>query len=115
MALDAPLLIERSVGNNPGTVILTLNGPLTLRNIFDLQPKLRTGDLPRLSILDLSGVPYMDSAGMGLLINHYVHCQNHGSKFIAVGITPRVLELFKITKVDSIIPQAGDVESAQAN
>ncbi len=114
MAFDAPLHIETRVGSAPGTRIVTLNGPLTLRNMFELQAMLRGGEMPKLSILDLSGVPYLDSAGMGLLVNHFVHCQNHGAKFVAVGVCQRVLELFKITRVDSIIPQSLTVEAAEA-
>jgi len=115
MALDAPLAFERKEGKLPGTRILTLNGPLTLRNLFELQAEFRTDPQPKLSILDLSGVPYMDSAGMGLIINHYVHCQNAGTKMIAAGVSPRVHELFKMTKVDSIIPQTATVEAAEAS
>jgi anti-anti-sigma factor len=114
MAYDVPLSFEQKAGNASSTRIFTLTGPLTLRNLFELQAELRGGELPKVSILDLSGVPYMDSAGMGLIINHYVHCQNHGSKFIAVGVSPRVHELFRMTKVDSIIPQAPTVEAAEA-
>jgi anti-sigma B factor antagonist len=115
MALDAPLTFERKEGKLLSTRILTLNGPLTLRNLFELQAELRTDPQPKLSILDLSGVPYMDSAGMGLVINHYVHCQNAGTKMIAVGVSPRVHELFKMTRVDTVIPQAATAESAEAS
>jgi anti-sigma B factor antagonist len=114
MAIDAPLHIERRNGAAPGTQILVLSGPLTLRNLFELQHELRSGELPKISILDLSGVPYMDSAGMGLIINHFVHCQNLGSKMIVAGVSPRVHELFRMTKVDSIITQTASVEAAEA-
>jgi anti-anti-sigma factor len=114
MALDAPLTIDRKEGKNPGTVILQLTGPITLINLFDLQAQLRTGELPKLSIVDLSGVPYMDSSGMGAIINYYVRCQNHGAKLIVVGVSSRVLELFKLTKVDALIDQAATVEEAEA-
>ena len=114
MAIDAPLILESKEGTIPGTRILILNGPLTLRNIFELQELLRSAPAPAVSILDLSGVPYMDSAGMGLLINHYVHCHNNGRKMVAVGVSPRVLELFRMTKVDSVIPLAETAEAAEA-
>jgi anti-sigma B factor antagonist len=114
MAIDAPLSIERRDSSVPSTRILVLTGPLTLRNLFELQSDLRSGELPKLSIIDLSGVPYMDSAGMGLIINHYVHCQNHGSRMVAVGVSPRVNELFCMTKVDSVISQAATIEEAES-
>ena len=113
MALDAPLTFERKEGKSAATRILVLTGPLTLRNMFELQTELRAEPQPRVSILDLSGVPYMDSAGMGLVINHFVHCQNLGAKMIAAGVSPRVIELFRMTRVDSVIPIAATVEAAE--
>ncbi len=114
MLIDAPLSIERVESNAAGAVIFRFAGPLTLRNIFTMQDQLRNGELPRLTILDLSGVPYMDSAGMGAVINHYVHCQNSGTRLIAAGVNSRVMELFKLTKVDTVIPLASTVEEAEA-
>lgn len=113
MAIDAPLLIEVKQGTNPGTKVVTLTGPITLRNLFQFQDELRAGELPKVAILDLSGVPYMDSSGMGAVINYYVFCQRHSTKMIAAGVSARVMELFKMTKVDSVIPLAGSVEEAE--
>jgi anti-anti-sigma factor len=115
MALDDPLAIERKEGKAPGIAIFQLTGPVTLRNLFDLQTQLRSGDLPRASVLDLSGVPYMDSAGMGALMNYYTHCQNKGVKLILAGVSSRVMELFKMTRVDTVMAFAPGVEEAQAN
>jgi anti-sigma B factor antagonist len=114
MSLDAPLDLEQMEGQLPGTRIVVLNGPLTLRNMFELQATLRAQPEPTLSILDLTGVPYMDSAGMGLIINHHVHCQSKGMKMIVAGVSPRVHELFKMTRVDSVITQTASVEAAEA-
>ena len=114
MAVDAPLSIERIAGKAPGSVIFRLAGPLTLHNLFGYQDAFRGGTVPPLTILDLSGVPYMDSSGMGAVINHFVHCQNAGARLIAAGVNPRVMELFKLTKVDSIIPLAATAEEAEA-
>ena len=96
MLNDAPLSIERAEGKAAGTVIFRFTGPLTLRNLFTMQEQLRDGELPRGTILDFSGVPYMDSAGMGAIMNYYVHCQNRGVKLMIAGVSSRVLELFKM-------------------
>jgi len=114
MAIDAPLAIERREGKASGTRIFQLGGPVTLRNLFDLLPHLRDPDLPRVSILDFRGVPYMDSAGMGAIVNYYVHCQNRGVKLIVAAVSPRVMELFKMTKVDTVISLTATVEEAEA-
>ena len=69
-------------------------------------------ELPALNILDLTDVPYMDSTGLGRIVSHYVHCRSKGIRMIAAGAGPRVLELFKMTKVDSVIPMTVTVEEA---
>ena len=114
MPIDGPLKIEREQGRTPGTLILRLTGPLTLLNIFDLQSFLRSAEPTPLTILDLSGVPYMDSAGMGVVVNFHVHCQNKGGRLIAAGVSPRILELFKITRVDKVIAMAPTCDEAEA-
>ncbi len=112
MTIDAPLGIEIQDGTVDGTRIIRLNGPMTLRNLFTFQGEIRSVALTRVMILDLAGVPYMDSAGMGSIINYFVHCQNAKVRMVAAGVSPRVMELFKMTKVDTVIPLADSVEAA---
>jgi anti-anti-sigma factor len=114
MAIDDPLSIDRQEGKAPGTLILRLTGPVTLRNLFDFQAQLRAiQPTPPVTILDLTGVPYMDSAGMGAVINHHVHCQGKGARLILSGVSTRIFELFKMTRVDTVITQAATVEEAE--
>jgi len=46
----------------------------------------------------------MDSAGMGAIVNYYVHCQREGAALVVAGVCSRVMELFKMTRVDTVIP-----------
>jgi anti-anti-sigma factor len=114
MPIDAPLAIEHKAGKAPGTVIIHLTGPVTLRNLFDLLPLLRSDALPSVSILDLEAVPYMDSAGMGAIVNYHVHCQHRNARLIVAAVNSRVMELFKMTHVDRVISLAASVEEAEA-
>ena len=114
MLNDGPLTIDRADGKNPGTRVFRLSGPLTLRNLFELQSELRNAALPPLTVIDLSLVPYMDSAGMGLVMNHYVRCQTNGTKLVVSGANNRVMDLFKVTKVDTVLPLAPNLEAAEA-
>ena len=107
-----PLTLESVPGQIAGSRILRLNGPLTINGLFDFQTTIRT-DPPTTLILDLAGVPYMDSAGMGAIINYFVSCQRHGRKLIVAGVNGRVFELFKMTKVDcllTIFPTVAEAE-----
>ena len=113
MLNDGPLTIERKEGRNPGTQVFGLVGPLTLRNLFELQSELRTATPPPLTVIDLTEVPYMDSAGMGLVMNHYVRCQTRGAKLVVVGANNRVLDLFRVTKVDKVLPLVPTLDEAE--
>jgi anti-anti-sigma factor len=121
-----PFTIERKEGKTPGTVIFRLCGPFTARDMFGtLAPigllnilsfqSTPSEELPALNILDLTDVPYMDSTGLGRIVSHYVHCRGKGIRMIVAGASPRVLELFRLTKVDSTIPMAATVEEADIN
>lgn len=78
--------------------------------MFDLQLMLGTGEPPAVNIFDLTNVPYMDSTGLGMVIRHYVRCQDKGVRFIAAGVNPRVLELFMLTNLDTVIPMTAAAE-----
>jgi anti-sigma B factor antagonist len=114
MLTEGPLTIDRREGKNPGTQVYRLSGPLTLRNLFELQTELRSATPPLLTIIDISNVPYMDSAGMGLVMNHYVRCQTRGAKLVVSGANSRVMDLFKVTKVDTVLALVSSIEAAEA-
>ncbi len=116
--------IERMEANAAGTAIFRLAGPLTARSIYECQtPDAVNGilsfhstpdeQLPTLNILDLTEVPYVDSMGLGLIVTHYAHCQRKGIRMVAVGVGQRALELFKLTKVDGLIPMAATIEDVE--
>lgn len=112
MISNEPFAFEFVDGRNSSTRILRLTGPLVLKNIFELQRDLAT-EHPQVAIFDLSGVPYMDSAGMGVIANYYVSATRRGHKLIVAGASLRVLELFRLTHVDTVIPLAASVDEAE--
>ena len=115
--------IERSQGKAPGTVIFRLSGPFTardmhsslsplsLRNTFESEPE--SGDAEVIHILDLTEVPYMDSAGLGMIVSHYVRCQDRGIRLFAAGVSPRIVQLFEMTKTENLFPMVATIEEAE--
>ena len=116
--------IERTQGNAPGSLVFRFSGPITardmyaalspaaLKSLFEAEP---TPQQPsQINIFDLTDVPYMDSCGLGLIVGHFVRCQNKGVLFVAAGVSPRVLQLFQMTKVDHLFPMTGTVDQAAA-
>jgi anti-sigma B factor antagonist len=69
-------------------------------------------------ILDFTGVPYLDSSGLGSLVSAYTSCQKSGRRVALTGINQRVLKVFEITKVESIFlmfPTVSDALEALTN
>ncbi len=92
--------------------IFTLNGPLTLSTMFEFQSALRNTDLKGV-VLDMAGVPYMDSAGLGVLLSQFVHAQRVALPFALAGANERVLRLFEITHTDKVLPLHASIADAQ--
>ena len=51
---------------------------------------------------------------MGAIINYYVSCQRNGRKLVVAGVNGRVLELFRMTKVDALLTIKPTVAEAEA-
>ncbi len=103
-----PLHIEDSTMS--GARILRLSGPLTLSNLFQFQSTVRA-DRSRSLILDLTNVPYVDSAGIGSLVGAWVSRQNERSLTL-VGTSARVRNVLQITKVDQLFSMVDTLEQA---
>jgi anti-sigma B factor antagonist len=99
-------------GSKQDVRILKLSGPFTLAAVFDFQAEIRK-DPPRVLILDLAGVPYMDSASLGSILGLHVSCRKEGRHYAMVGVSDRLKTLFKVSGVDgllSIYPSVAEAE-----
>ncbi len=93
-----PLVIEDTPGPKDGQRILRLTGPITISNLFDFQSRVRS-DTSETLILDFTGVPYVDSAGIGALVGAYVTHQKDGRSLLLVGVNQRVKDALQVTRV----------------
>jgi anti-sigma B factor antagonist len=111
MARDT-LQIVVSAGSREGQKILTLKGSLNIQTIFDFQLATREEGAPKL-ILDFSGVPYMDSAGLGALVGAYVTAQRTQRKLAVAGTNTQVKALIDMTHVGTLIKSYANVQEAE--
>jgi anti-sigma B factor antagonist len=107
-----PLQIEDVRGTPAGERVLRLTGPVLLSNFFEFQALLRASSAPTL-ILDLTRVPYIDSAGIGALVGAYVNHQKDGRRLALVGVTDRVRNTMLVTRVEQFFLFYNTVEAAQ--
>lgn len=77
---------------------LCLRGPLIITNFFQFQSIVRANTTSFL-ILDLTQVPYVDSAGVGALVGAYV-THDKGRRLALVGVTERVRNTMHVAHVE---------------
>jgi len=106
--------IESEPGSRPGVRVLRVTGPLTIRNFFEFQDTSRKDTSPIL-IIDLAGVPYMDSAALGSLLGVHVSCEKAGRKYALVNVCDRLQKMFEISGVQEVLvtyPTQPEAEAA---
>jgi anti-sigma B factor antagonist len=97
------------------TAVVTLTGALSLGTqlkIADTQiQNLVAGGVTKL-VLDLTAVPYSDSAGLGTLIHVYGLLQERQGSIRLCGVSNRVASLLRMTKTDVLLPADPSVEDS---
>jgi anti-sigma B factor antagonist len=109
---DEPLTYSFSQGKSDGTTVLKLVGPLTISTMFGFQDEFRAAT-PQTMIVDLSETTYMDSAGLGLIMNYYVSAADHRRKLLLAGMNDRIKALMEMTKVLGVLQSFPSVEAAE--
>jgi len=102
-----------SDGRIEGERILKLTGPFTLSTLFDFQDAMRTHH-PPIIIVDLSEVPYMDSAALGSLLGLHVSCQQHSRRYALVGVSDRLMTVLRVSGVHAILVTFSSLAEAEA-
>lgn len=90
------------VDANPARTLVRLGGEINLRTSPDLRAKLMdslTQCKSRL-IVDLTEVPYMDSSGVGTLVELKRNVDRNKKTLVLAGMNPRVRGVFEISKLD---------------
>ncbi|HEY7942635.1 MAG TPA: STAS domain-containing protein [Candidatus Limnocylindrales bacterium] len=57
----------------------------------------------RVIVLDFSGLDYMNSGGIGLLVTLLVRVQRQGQRLLAFGLTDHYRQIFALTRLDEAI------------
>ena len=114
----APMILEAEYEPvDLTTAVFRLTGRMTLgtrlREVESKISEVANQGIHKL-ILDLSGVEFIDSAGLGAIMILYGNMKVRGGQFRIVGPGARVLEVFKMTHADSILKIDRTLEAALA-
>ncbi len=65
-------------------------------------------------VVDLSGVDFLDSTGLGVLVKALKRAREHDGSLDLVATEERILKVFRITGLDAVIPIHVSVDAALA-
>jgi len=93
-----------------------LEGTCDLASAPQLREKLAELRPPtvRSLVIDVSGLDFVDSTGLGLLLGAMRRLREAGGSLALAGATGSVLRVLEITDLDKVFPLFPDIESARA-
>ena len=102
----------RTVATDPVSHV-ALSGRLDVEGVGTIELPLTAATVSqhRPVILDMSGVDFLGSLGIGMLVRCAVSLQRSGARFVLFGCQPLVRKSLETTKVNAVLPIA-DSESA---
>jgi anti-sigma B factor antagonist len=113
MALDT-MQMTASPGRREGLRILSLKGPLNIHTIFDFQNAVRAEDAQGL-VVDMTAVPFVDSAGLGAMVGAVVNLQKAGRKIAFAAMNVQVEALVDMTHLNQVLRNFATVEDAESS
>jgi anti-sigma B factor antagonist len=102
-----------SNGSRAGQRILQMKGPLSLHTVFEFQNVLRAETSPSV-IIDFSGVPFIDSAGLGALVGAHISAQKSRRQLYFAAMNTQVITLLEMTRIRSLFTVYATLQEAEA-
>jgi len=99
------LKIESTSGE--GILVIQLNGTIDHHTVRGIREKIDS-DIYRSRakeiVLDLSGVEFMDSSGLGLILGRYTKITDLGGHLTLREVSDEIMKIIKLSGVDKFIP-----------
>jgi anti-sigma B factor antagonist len=92
--------------------VVVLQGVLNAETAFRFRDSLRPLD-PTTMVIDMSGVRYVDSSGLGVLIGLYASFERNSKRLLLAGLNDRVWELFRICHIEDVFTRYRNVADAE--
>jgi anti-sigma B factor antagonist len=98
-----------------GCTVVRVAGELDLDSAPELRAGLRQAvdDGGDTVVLDLAGVRFMDSSGLGMIVLTYKELQARSGRLCLAAVQPFVLKVLELTSVDSLVSIYDSVEAAE--
>lgn len=106
-----PLTVRVNVEGT--TTVISASGDVDLSGSPLLRQELKKAAAPgRRIVVDLTGVPYMDSSGLATLVEAMQGARRNKGEIVICGLSDRVRSIFTIAKLETVFRLVGTLEDA---
>jgi anti-anti-sigma factor len=109
--LPVKLNIQLEESHNGTPSVAKLDGKLVLETVTEFLQTMRPQGSPSL-VIDMSSVSFLDSAGVGALVQLFVHRRNQGQKFALAGLTGQATAVMQVSGLVKLLPIYASVAEA---
>jgi len=106
------LNVQMQDSGNGAPSVAKLDGKLVLETVNQFLQTMRPQPSPGL-VMDMSGVSFLDSAGVGALVQLFVHRRSQGQKFALAALTPQATAVMQVAGLTKLLPVFPSVAEAQ--
>jgi anti-sigma B factor antagonist len=95
--------LEVDVRSSGGASVLDVRGDITAESEQTLMDAYQKTDGAKAIVLNFTGLEYMNSGGIGLLVTMLVRANRQKQQLLACGLTEHYKQIFELTRLDEAI------------
>jgi len=108
---SARLQLQQGKDNGNGTVATRLDGKLSLETVNSFLQTTRKEQANHL-VLDMTGVAFLDSSGVGALVSLFVTRKHAGKTMALASLTKQAIAVLQVSGILKLIPTYPTAEEA---
>lgn len=93
-----------------GTITAYITGDVdehTAQNLRDFLDRIIENEVFSAMVIDFSGVDFMDSTGLGMLIGRYKKLKKKAIPLLVSGVSPQIDKVFRLSGIYQIVEKVG--------
>jgi anti-anti-sigma factor len=108
---SARLELQQGRDSENGNVVTRLDGKLSLETVNSFLQTMRKEQAKYL-VLDMSGVAFLDSSGVGAVVSLFVTRKHAGKTMALANLTKQAIAVLQVSGILKLIPTYPTVEAA---
>jgi anti-anti-sigma factor len=108
---SARLELQQGKDSGSGNVVTRLDGRLSLETVNSFLQTMRKEQASHL-VLDMSGVAFLDSSGVGAMVSLFVTRKHAGKTLALANLTKQAIAVLQVSGILKLIPTYPTVEAA---